>query len=80
MKAPCVRCGTPLFVDTERGQRLAVTVTFDPAELADLAICATDPAVAERLCCALGLIDPDLERETRQTIHERRQPQTMRGA
>ena len=58
-RAPCVRCG--MLLHTGEGR---VTVAFSPAELADLA-CAAGGRVRERLLCALGLLDAELERAVR---------------
>jgi hypothetical protein len=52
MRAPCVRCG--LLLHTGEGR---VTVSFQAAELAELAAATSDRNVRERLLCALGLID-----------------------
>lgn len=61
MRSPCVRCGMPLCV----GEGYRVTVNFDPEELAQAAVEVSNPAVRERLLCALGLLDAGKEREVR---------------
>lgn len=66
MRSPCVRCGMPLLV----GEGIQVTVTFTPDELAQAAVEVSDARVEERLLCALGLVDPQLERETRAAIRD----------
>lgn len=71
MRSPCVRCGNALL--TEQG-RMLVSVNFTPDELAELAVQTTNVAVSERLCCAIGLLDPKLEVETRRVAGEIRHP------
>lgn len=59
-RSPCVRCGVLLHTGEGR-----VTVSFSADDLASLAIDTTDPKLAERLACALGVIDPERERALR---------------
>lgn len=59
-RAPCVRCG--MLLHTGEGR---VLVAFTPDELETLALASPDPNVAERLLCALGLIDAARERKAR---------------
>lgn len=56
----CVRCGRPVVTDDVR-----VGVSFAPADIARLARDTTDPKMRDRLLCALGTVDRDLEAHTR---------------
>lgn len=60
----CVRCGRPVATD-----ELRVGVSFAPADIAKLAIDTTDPRMRDRLLCALGTVDRDLERTTREYLN-----------
>lgn len=57
VRAPCVRCGHLLHTGEGR-----VTVSFSVDELAELACATGDRGVQSRLLCAIGLLDPDLEK------------------
>lgn len=57
---PCVRCGHILH--TGEGK---ITVSFSTHELAELIESTTDLKVRARLLCALGLLDPEREKELR---------------
>jgi hypothetical protein len=59
-RAPCVRCG--MILHTGEGR---VMVSFTPDELEFLALASPDPNVADRLLCALGLLDADREQAAR---------------
>lgn len=59
-RAPCVRCGLRLFIGEPRA-----LVSFTEAELEELAFATSDPSVADRLLCALGILNPERERKAR---------------
>lgn len=59
-RAPCVRCG--LLLHTGEGR---VIVAFTADELEEMAWATTDANVADRLLCALGLLDADREKAVR---------------
>jgi hypothetical protein len=59
----CLRCGRFVATDVPR-----VGISFAPHEVAQLAKDARDPAIRERLLCALGTVDGLLEQVTRAEI------------
>lgn len=67
----CPRCGEVVFDEKgEQAPRVAIQLALD--ELIDLAIQTSCPSTSHRLCCAIGLIDPDLELRTRYLAAEAR--------
>ncbi len=57
-RAPCVRCGHILHTGEGR-----VTVSFTVDELAALVEVCASGSLRARMICAIGLLDPALERE-----------------
>lgn len=65
MRAPCVKCGRLLHTGEGR-----VLVSFQVDELSELAVATSDPAVRERLLCALSLLDEETANRTRALLRE----------
>jgi hypothetical protein len=57
----CVSCGR----QTIAGDGIRVGLSFTPEQVYRLALDATEPAVRERLICALGTVDRDMQRKLR---------------
>ena len=64
-RAPCVRCGYILHTGEGR-----VVVAFNLDELEDIATSVPNSAVAQRVLCAIGLLDAEREDRLRAEVDQ----------
>jgi len=64
---PCARCGR--IVHTGEAK---IAVPMQVSEAAELAYATNDDKMRERLLCAIGLLDPGLEKQVRDDIAQSR--------